>query len=377
MTEKTLALAGVFFDWFFIKKYGKKTVYDLIFLIKKSRMLWMVLTPSNMDTLSPQPTAPVADFSMAQNQSDVQAHAQQKNAESPVSIRLKSDPNFSSSVQNIEQKISDDVFEEETTMPKQKISPVMILKNASIFFWVLSLVGFVWLTFDLHPENKYLKHIGLVENTGKKHARLQTEQSELLLDINTKQQNIAAIEQKIENQDFSDLEGSIASIQDGQVDWYDRRDGETYIFGLKDMLVHLQDYFNSRYYQDPEKIISGRSDQVIIKDYSINRDGAQVNVQVSHVLGRVFFLANEFVDMVNAVPFLKNGSVSSYSRQKNDIGDDTMEFALSLERQMQADSVTTDFTIDLENLEALEDPYDIRFVEFLDWFKEHRLNDLP
>jgi hypothetical protein len=336
----------------------------------------MVLTPNTMNINASPNTDPVTDFSMAQNQLNGTNSSQTNSAQSPVVVNAKNDPLFLSSTDNIEQKVSDDVFAEEIVSTKKPISAAIILKNISIFMWVFSLVSFAWFSFDLHPENKYLKHIGLVENTGKKHDRLEGEQMSLSNELNDKKSSIDIIKIKIENNDFSDLEGSIDSIKEGQVDWYDRWEGETYVFGLKDMFYHLQDYFNSRHYQDPEKIISGRKDQVIIKDYSINRDGAQVTVQVSHLLGRVFFLANEFVDMVNSVPFLRNGSVSSYSRQKNEIGDDTMEFSMSLERQLQANSVTSDFSLDLDTLDELDDSNDIRFKEFLEWFTEYQLPTL-
>lgn len=330
-----------------------------------------------MDTNSSPNRSTMTDFSTAQNQSESPVEQPSQLPVSSLGIKANQEQVFSSSVDKIENRVSDDVFAEEDPKPKQKISPVLILKNASVFAWVFVLVCFVWLTFDLHSENKYLKHIGLVENTGKKHERLSTEHQELLGDINAKKQIVTSIETKIENQDFSDLEGSITSVQEGQVDWYDNRDGDSYIFGLKDMFSHIQDYFNSRHYQDPEKIISGRKDQVVIRDYSINRDGAQVTVEVSHVLGRVFFLSNEFVDMVNSVPFLQDGQVSSYSRQKNDIGDDTMEFSLSLKRQSQPGSTTSDFAIDPDKIDELEDLNDLRFEEFLVWFKEYRLPNLP
>lgn len=313
-----------------------------------------------------------SDFSVAQNQPSSVAIGNVTPALSPLDITVKVDENFSSSVENIEQKISDDLFDEKIDKPSQKISAVYVLKNATIFVWVMSLFAYAWFFLDLEPNNNYLKHIGLVENTGKKYERLVAEQGTLLEDIQQRQTAIESIKTKIETQDFSDLEGSIASIQEGQMDWYDRVENNTYVFGMMDMFAHLSDYFNSRYYEDPEKIISGRKDQVIIKDFSVNRDGADINVQVSHVLGRVFFLANEFVDMVNAVPFLKNGSINSYSRQKNDIGDDTMEFSMNLERQFQASSVTTDFVIDQDDLTELEDLNDLRFAEFIDWFKQYK-----
>jgi hypothetical protein len=335
----------------------------------------MVLIPNIMETNSAPNTASATDFSLAQNQSAATPNPSTQSAQSAPGIKVVRDMNFGSSADKIEKKISDDVFSEEDKTPKEKISPILVLKNVSIFVWVLALVGFAWLSFDLHPTNKYLKHIGLVENTGKKHERLSTEQALLAEALNLKKKSIIKIETKIETQDFSDLEGSIASIKEGQVDWYDRRNGEVYVFGLKDMFVHIQDYFNSRHYQDPEKIISGRKDQVVIKDYSINRDGAQVTVQVSHVLGRVFFLANEFVEMVNAVPFLQDGMISSYSRQKNDIGDDTMEFSMNLKRQLQPGSTTSDFVIDSDAIDELEDLNDLRFEEFLAWFTEYEISN--
>jgi hypothetical protein len=77
--------------------------------------------------------------------------------------------------------------------------------------------------------------------------------------------------------------------------------------------------------------------------------------------------------MVNAVPFLQDGMISSYSRQKNDIGDDTMEFSMNLKRQLQPGSTTSDFVIDSDAIDELEDLNDLRFEEFLAWFTEYEI----
>jgi hypothetical protein len=50
-----------------------------------------------------------------------------------------------------------------------------------------------------------------------------------------------------------------------------------------------------------------------------------------------------------------------------------MEFSMNLKRQLQPGSTTSDFVIDSDAIDELEDLNDLRFEEFLAWFTEYEI----
>lgn len=90
-----------------------------------------------------------------------------------------------------------------------------------------------------------------------------------------------------------------------------------------------------------------------LKNLQVSRNEVTFSVSAAQILGKVFFLNIEFIEMVNSFPFLKNGSISQFARQKNTTEDDSMKFSVRLERQLP-DEV---------------DPADVRFQEYTSWLK--------
>ena len=98
--------------------------------------------------------------------------------------------------------------------------------------------------------------------------------------------------------------------------------------------------------------MSGKYTDIQIENIQVSRDGISFSVIGSQILGKIFFLNIEFIEMVNSFPFLKNGKLTQFARQKNEDEYDSMSFSVRLELQ--------------ENDET--DPADERFEEYLTWF---------
>lgn len=246
--------------------------------------------------------------------------------------------------------------------PKKKGGMIHVFRKFSILLFVLTLLSFVWFTVDLDPQNEFLSSVS-IENLGSRFERQN--QKKFILDtelVNTVSR-IEVFQEKIKNEKFLEYQEEVDDIRSDQLVWFDKEVEGEYLFGMIDVFDSIADFFNDRRYSDPEKIVSGRSDQVKIQDVSVDRNGARVSVSVSQILGRVFFLTNEFVDVINSIPFYTGAeNIKSFAREKNELGDDSMSFSLSLERQ---ENPKNEFQIPHPEI----DPADERFFEFLEWFR--------
>ena len=92
-----------------------------------------------------------------------------------------------------------------------------------------------------------------------------------------------------------------------------------------------------------------RSSRVDVENISINRSGVTFTAEGSNLFGKIFFLNTEFVEMLNSLPFFKDGVIKSFSRKKSKSGEDSMSFSLQLKMQ-GSDEI---------------DPADARFSEYL------------
>lgn len=266
------------------------------------------------------------------------------------------------SAENLEKQKADEAALLAQKQKKDKLIH-LIAKNASIFVFVVTIVAFSWFKIDTQPENKYLSLMG-VENVGiryqeqsEKHMILETKLSEVSF-------KLSDVTRKLEEEQYLEFQNDLDDIKSEQLVWFDRElaDG-TVVFGMMDAFQRIADYFNDRDYNDPQKIVSGRRDQIVISDVSVGRDSASLSVEVSQILGRVFFLVNEFVDMTNSLPFYHEASIRSYTRDTNDFGDDSMTLSMNLTRQENPNN-------DSQNAHPEVDPADERFQEYLDWLEK-------
>jgi len=236
-----------------------------------------------------------------------------------------------------------------------------VFKNTSILLILVNLFAFTWLTMDLHPDNRYLSALD-TQNVGKQYIESSTRYEEIDINLQSTTFELSQLEEKIENKQYLEFQTEVDDIKSDQLIWFDREEGETTLFGMLDSFERLATYFNDRKYNDPQKIVSGRKGQILIENISVSRDQANVSVQTSQILGRVFFLVNEFVEIVNSLPFYQNADIRSFVREENELGDDSMSFSINLTRQQNPEK-------DSQNPYIEVDAADGRWTEYLDWLQ--------
>ena len=229
---------------------------------------------------------------------------------------------------------------------------VELVKKLIISFLVISLAWFSWIFANISESNSILSVVGVKTNSGQEAKLLKSETLKLRAEKAKLTSEVAKISKQIENKNYTRFSEEIRDIRSQQISWFDKTNADGQLeFGLIDAVPRMQKYFNSRAYHDPSDILSGIHGEVKINNLQVSRDGLSFSVDSSQILGKVFYLNIEFIEMINSFPFLKNGDIQQFSRQKNETDDDSMKFSVRLDRQ----------------LENEEDPYDIRFQEYLDW----------
>jgi hypothetical protein len=235
---------------------------------------------------------------------------------------------------------------------KSEQKRIQLIKKITVTFFIISLGWFFWVQMNLNENNPILTIFGINENLGQKKTNLQTRKDNLTLENSKITNNIEKLEEQLEDKNYTRYSKELRDIRAQQLQWYDEidADGEL-LLGLTNAVPHMQDFFNDRDYVDTEEILSGKHGDIQIKNLQVSRDGINFSVDGSQMLGKVFFLNIEFIEMVNSFPFLKNGKLAQFARQKNEDDDDSMNFSVRLE---------------LQNPKEI-DPADERFPEFLTW----------
>lgn len=227
------------------------------------------------------------------------------------------------------------------------------LKKAALLLVVASVGFFLWLKADLDSENRFLSVFGLPQNVGIQHKSLLSQHRVLAEEESKIKSQIGRLRHQLETGQYSIYTPEINDIRSQQLIWFDQKKPDGGVnFGLLDSVGRMQNYFNNRSYTDPKRIIVGNS-RINIENIAVDRSGATFTAEGSNLFGKIFFLNTEFVEMMNAFPFFKNGVVRSFTRKKNEIGEDAMTFSVKLEMQQLGEN----------------DPADIRFNEYLQWLE--------
>ncbi len=235
---------------------------------------------------------------------------------------------------------------------KQALQRVMFVKQATFLLLLLSVGWFFWLQINLSESNSVLSLLDVKENMGQEITRLQKAKMKMKLEKKKLEKKTKKLELQLETKIYTQYTSEIKNIRDQQIQWFDEVDENGALqFGLTDAVPRIQEYFNSRTYTDPSSILSGKHGDIQIKNLQASRDGVNFSVVGSQILGKVFFLNIEFVEMVNSFPSLKKGQLTQFARQKNTDDDDSMNFSVRLERQLPEEV----------------DPADERFEEYLSW----------
>lgn len=239
---------------------------------------------------------------------------------------------------------------------KEALRRVQLLKRVAFLFLVISLGWFFWLQMNLSETNAVLAIVGVKQNMGQEIKQLKQEKIKLNLEEKKTEKDIKKLTKKMKEGVYTLHSEEVQNIRSQQIQWFDEVDENGEItFGLAEAIPRMQKYFNSRSYSDPDQILSGKHSDIEIENLQVSRDGVSFSVVASQILGKVFFLNIEFIEMVNSFPFLKNGTITQFARQKNAEDDDSMRFSVRLDRQLPGE----------------KDPYDARFIEYTSWLKSH------
>ncbi len=289
--------------------------------------------------------------------------------------------------------------EQKALLKKRKKVPVHILmmKYTSIILFAGMLGGVAYLTADLDEKNGYLGLLGLPENTGSYYKKIKQENIDLGLKVSDLTKDIDDYEHRLDNDLFGKNSDTVESIKNSQKTWYgsskfsinaETGKNETIIkYGVLDSVDEMIKYFKSSDYQTKyfaqkelgltgsnyedcknPRISAGRKDQlncpknsnmfsmvneITLKNISINESGANINVEVSDILNKIFTLGSEFVEMMNSFNFYKNGEVNAFTQRSGSSGEKSMDLAIHLEHQLLDE----------------EDPDDENFIFFQTWKK--------
>jgi hypothetical protein len=237
---------------------------------------------------------------------------------------------------------------------KEVLKQVTIVKQIVFLFLIASLAWFAWIQVNLSESNSFLSLIEIKENIGQELVKLKKEKTQSTIEKKKIEKDIEKLNTQLNSKIYTRYGEQVNNIREDQIQWFDEVDenGEI-IFGIADAIPRMQEYFNSRTYTDRDSILSGKHSDIRIENLQVSRNEVTFSVSGAQILGKVFFLNIEFIEMVNSFPFLKNGSITQFARQKNAAEDDAMKFSVRLERQLP-DEV---------------DPADVRFQEYISWLK--------
>ena len=104
-----------------------------------------------------------------------------------------------------------------------KKTPILILflKYISLVFMSITFAGFLYLSADLSPENKYLELFGLPENTAVRYKNLKNKELTLKMENGKIDGEIKKIQYTLDNKLFLLHANTINNIRDQQLQWFD------------------------------------------------------------------------------------------------------------------------------------------------------------
>jgi len=235
--------------------------------------------------------------------------------------------------------------------------PIKILKYFTILITVFAVSSYFLLQADLNPKNRWFSIFGSPENTGMKFDDISKKHKKLIQDNSTVSSRIAELKFKMENNDYFSHSKTLEEIRENQLRWIDEIDPKTQKIklGILQSIEKMQNYFNSSKYSH-----FLLSDNLIeISNFSLDRKQVSFSLTGSNLLGKTFFLNLEFVDMINALPFFRDGKITNFSRNENEDGDYVMSSLIQLKIQKQNEI----------------DPDDDKkeFVQFKEWIENKNI----
>lgn len=316
----------------------------------------------------------------------------------------------------------------------QKTPLIMqILKHGTLVFLFLNAVLGLWIFMDLDSKNKYLSQYGVKENTATRYEQLKKEKKNIEKSIQNKEDRIEEIERQIENKEYSSYTTLIRSLRKEQLVYFNTSDQITDVieqiresdepiesilkdfnidatqseietlkefqletntdtemlhtllkelgvsekkYGILEAPFHVREYLTSPEFTD---IILSPDNKIIVKDVTINRNFMTFQIEGSNTLfGTTFYLYTKFIETLNAFPFLKDGKLTLFEKEKDEYENYVMNSSLKFE--IVRNQATNEFDEDEEDLEALEEnkvttKSENIFLDFQSWDNEHQEKD--
>ncbi len=289
--------------------------------------------------------------------------------------------------------------EQKALLEQRKKVPfyIIVMKYSSILLFAILFGVALFVKADLDTNNTYFGALGLQDNTGSKYKKLKTENNQFKEEINRIESETQELITRMEEGNYGIYTDQIDEIKQQQKHWFTASEittnietGESEVkthYGILDAVNEMIDFFQDanyqiRYFAKKEKELLGdkwetcrnpyisaakkaeikcpppimiaMKNEVNVRSININPTGANISVNVSDILSKVFTLGSEFVDMMNSFPFYRDGSIRSFTRRKASSGEENMEISLRLEFQDQGE-------------DAIPDPADENFQYFEAW----------
>lgn len=220
---------------------------------------------------------------------------------------------------------------------------IHLLKVVSIIVLLGSILASTYLKLDLDPENKYLGILGYKDNTETKYKTLKGQHSQKTVQKGQLVNRKKDLNTKIKEENFSEYTAQIQEIRSKQITWFDTFDNQkNFRIGLFNIPDHLANYVNNYVNKQKQNNPLGNNNRIEVENVTANRTSLSFSFEASNLYGKVFFLTNEFVHLVNSLPTLQGIQISSFTRTKNDAGLDSMSFSVNAKIQQETDTDTFD-----------------------------------
>lgn len=231
---------------------------------------------------------------------------------------------------------------------------VLLLKFLSLLILTLTIILWIALYADLNEENSLLKMFGLSENTQTNYSKTKNKQKKLLSEGEKYSGQIIEYQRRLDEEDYFIYEAVMSDIKANHFRWFNETLEGEILIGIIDSVGLMKDYISQSSYENKMQYpISFILNNVTVDLKSFNRKEMNVGVKVSNVSQNTLTLSTEFTEMLNSFPFFKGAKMSSFSRKENADGEIESSFSLRLKIQEKNE----------------EDPSDIRYKAFSDWFK--------
>ncbi len=299
------------------------------------------------------------------------------------------------------------------------------LRSVTSILLFVSVLWALWLFVDMNEKNEYLSQYGIQDNTFTRFDDARNRQEDLEEQIADYEYRITEINDQIENKEYSSFTNLIRDLKSEQLVFFNTPDVVTTLiqdlrsssepvadvlkryglittqqeqmeiesyrdapvtdtdplrllltdigatesqYGILETPFHVKNYLSSPSFED---IILSSDNVIDIQNVTINRNFLTFEVEAGNTLfGTTFYLYTKFIDLLNAFPFLEDGELTVFEKEKDEIENymmrSTIRFRIVRDAYhgLQSDTEETNDT-QQQNL----------FLDFQDWFQSDTTNE--